>query len=91
METEIVIGPNGDAQSIYDEAFDLSCLGEVQIQRASFVEPNERGRWFADLSPVHGPMLGPFDKRSLALEAEVTWLRLHAFHQLNSQQKGTAS
>jgi hypothetical protein len=76
MVIEIVIGPSGDAQSIYDETFDFVCLGEVQIRRASFVEPDEQGRWFADLSPVRGPELGPFAKRSVALEAELIWLRL---------------
>jgi hypothetical protein len=42
--------------------------------RASHVEPDDRGRWLADLSPIGGPVLGPFDRRSEALEAEVTWL-----------------
>ena len=78
MAVEIVIGPNGDARTIYDERFDFACLGDVQIRRASFVEPDESGRWFADLSPVGGPTLGPYGKRSMALEAEVNWLRLHA-------------
>jgi len=78
MAVEIVIGPNGDARTIYDERFDFACLGDVQIRRASHVEPDESGRWFADLSPVGGPTLGPYGKRSAALEAEVEWLRLHA-------------
>ena len=78
MAVEIVIGPNGDARTIYDERFDFACLGDVQIRRASHVEPDESGRWFADLSPVGGPTLGPYGKRSMALEAEVNWLRLHA-------------
>ena len=74
---EIVISPGGSAQSIYGEEFDFACLGEVQIWRASFVEPDARGHWWADLSPVRGPMLGPFGKRSAALGEEVRWLRLH--------------
>jgi hypothetical protein len=32
------------------------------------------GRWWADLGPVSGPKLGPFDRRSQALEAEREWL-----------------
>ena len=31
----------------------------------------------ADLSPVGGPMLGPFSKRSQALNAEQDWLNSH--------------
>jgi hypothetical protein len=77
MTTEIVIGLGGDVQSIYGEEFDFACLGEVQIRRASFVEPDDQGRWFADLSPMGGPKLGPFTKRSAALDAEVQWLRCH--------------
>ena len=56
------------------EAIILSALGRVQIKRGSHVEPDEDGRWFADLAVVHGPRLGPFDRRSDALKAEVAWL-----------------
>jgi hypothetical protein len=79
MAIEIVIGPGGNARGIYDDAFDFACLGETQIRRASFVEPDHQGSWFADLSPVNGPKLGPFSKRGVALEAEIAWLRQHAF------------
>jgi hypothetical protein len=75
MPVEIIVAPGGDASSIYDEAFDFGCLGRVQIQRASHVEPDESGRWRADLSPVGGPTLGPFTLRSEALTAELQWLR----------------
>jgi hypothetical protein len=30
--------------------------------------------WFADLSPVEGPIHGPFERPSEALDAEVAWL-----------------
>ena len=39
--------------------------------------PDRNGRWLADLSPVGGPILGPYDLRSEALEAEVEWLEEH--------------
>jgi hypothetical protein len=45
--------------------------------RASLVEPDEEGRWWADLSPVDGPLLGPFRQRSQALDAEEEWLGHH--------------
>ncbi len=35
--------------------------------------------WWADLSPSKGPVLGPFDTRQAALDAEVAWLRVHEF------------
>lgn len=74
---ELVITPDGVLRCVYDEAMDLAALGDVEIRRASHVEPDAAGAWWADLSPVAGPKLGPFDKRSTALEAEVTWLRRH--------------
>ena len=71
---EIVITPNGIVKCVYGEEFDLHCLGKLQIRRGSHVEPTLDGRWTADLSPVTGPLLGPFSNRSLALKAEREWL-----------------
>jgi hypothetical protein len=74
---ELIIESSGGVRCIYDEAFDLHSLGKPVITRASHVEPNSTGRWIADLAPVDGPTLGPFDKRTDALAAEVQWLRDH--------------
>lgn len=71
---ELVISPAGRVRCLYNEAIDLSALGAVHITRASHVEPDDQGRWWADLSPVAGPRLGPFHRRSDALAAEVRWL-----------------
>ena len=57
-----------------DLATHLAALGPARIGRASHVEPDSQGRWIADLSPVGGPTLGPFDRRSETLETEVYWL-----------------
>jgi len=46
----------------------------VSIRRASYVEPDDHGQWWADLHPVGGPCLGPFPRRSAALAAELRWL-----------------
>lgn len=46
----------------------------VAIARGAHVEPDPEGRWVADLSPVRGPVLGPFSLRSQALQAEQEWL-----------------
>ena len=73
----LVVAPDGQMQCLYDETLDLSILGSVSIRRASHVEPDELGRWWADLAPVQGPILGPFLRRSDALKAEQVWLEEH--------------
>jgi hypothetical protein len=74
---ELVVQTDGSLRCLYDEAVELSALGQVTIRRASHVEPTDQGQWQADLSPVGGPVLGPFALRSEALAAEVDWLRMH--------------
>ena len=74
---ELIVWPDGNARCIYSEEIDLAALGEVDIVRASHVEPDKLGRWWADLYPIAGPRLGPFTLRSWALEAEMAWLRCH--------------
>ena len=71
---ELVINSSGDIRCVYGEDVNLSELGRLSIQRGSHVEPTADGQWTADLSPVQGPQLGPFDCRTQALEAEVAWL-----------------
>lgn len=71
---ELVITATGETRMIYQEEVDLSMLGAASIQRASHVEPDAQGRWWADLSPVNGPLLGPFEQRRMALTAEISWL-----------------
>jgi hypothetical protein len=73
-EMELVVGTDGVARCIYDEALDLRELGKLQITRASHVEPDAEGNWWADMGPVDGPVLGPFRSRSEALGAEREWL-----------------
>ena len=71
---KLVIGPNGDIRTLYCEEIDLQKLGRMQISRGSYVEPNENGQWMVDLSPLSGPTLGPYSKRSEALQAEIEWI-----------------
>ena len=71
---QLIIEPGGAVRCIYSEAINLFALGSPAISRASNVEPDEQGRWLADLSPIHGPTLGPFRHRSEALAAEQAWL-----------------
>ena len=70
----IVVDCQGDGCCLYGEAIDLATLGELAIRRASHVEPDSSGKWWADMLPVNGPKLGPFEKRSEALDAEQGWL-----------------
>ena len=71
---QVVIHPNGTIRCLYDEDIDLSTCGQLSIRRASHVEPNAHGQWFADLNPMDGPILGPFPRRSDALTAESNWI-----------------
>jgi len=74
---QIVIDGKGNGCCVYDESIPLSQLGRIKIRRGSHVEPVEGGQWIADMSPVDGPVLGPFNIRSQALAAERRWLEKH--------------
>jgi hypothetical protein len=74
---QLVIEPQGHVRCLYAEAIDLSSLGKLAVRRGSHVEPDGQGQWTADLSPVSGPVLGPFVLRSEALAAELAWLEAH--------------
>jgi hypothetical protein len=68
------VDSGGAVTCLYGEAIDLALLGTMSISRASHVEPDDAGRWWADLAPSNGPRLGPFTRRSEALDAETAWL-----------------
>ncbi len=74
---QIVVQPDGSLRCLYSEELDLRSLGQLTITRGSHVEPTADGQWTADLSPVNGPLLGPYANRSQALEAERLWLEQH--------------
>lgn len=71
---QLVISRQGIVSCIYAESLDLASLGRLSITRGSHVEPDADGQWRVDLSPVGGPVLGPFALRSTALAAELEWL-----------------
>lgn len=75
----ITISETGQARMIYhDDLAPLLAQGDATVRRASHVEPAPGGGgWTADLTPVDGPVLGPFMLRQQALDAEVAWLRQH--------------
>ena len=82
---DIIITANGQGRCIYAEDIDLSTLGKLTIRRGSHVEPTPDARWTADMSPVDGPILGPFQCWSEAIAAERDWL---ATNWLQSNQIG---
>ena len=76
------VGPH--IQAVHDDRLTAGLLAklpgaQVSIQRASHVEPKSGStEWEADMSPTHGPTLGPFPSRAAALTAEVDWINAHA-------------
>ena len=71
----LTIDRDGTAHCLYTEALPLAEIGQCAIRRASHVEPDAAGRWWADM--VDGPRLGPFTLRSAALAAEVSYLETY--------------
>lgn len=80
MATErfsLVIRPTTVVEAVYADsgASILKAIGAVSIARASHVEPNPAGKWEADMGPSGGPVLGPFNLRQEAIDAELAWLK----------------
>jgi hypothetical protein len=75
MQQIRVASKNGTLRFVYnDKMRPLLNIGVAKVKRASHVEPTPDNKWIADLSPVQGPMLGPFETREEALREEVAWL-----------------
>ena len=68
------IASQGSIRCLYSEAIDLRALGVLSIGRASRVEADEAGHWWADLAPVQGPRLGPYRLRSQALARALVYV-----------------
>lgn len=75
---KLIIGKDGrKIKCIYSDVAKpiLEALGKLNIKRVSHVEPDENGKWWADMSPLRsGIRLGPFNLRQEALDAEIKWL-----------------
>lgn len=85
---QLVIDSGGAVRCIYSEMVNLAALGSPAISRASHVEPDQQGRWWADMSPVGGDVLGPFGTRSEALISEQAWLETHWLNRPTGQRDG---
>jgi hypothetical protein len=77
---EIIITATGRGRCVYGEAIDLTALGKLAIRRGSHVESTPNSQWTADMSPVNGPVLGPFSLWSEAIAAERQWLADNWLH-----------
>lgn len=66
---KIIITPQGRARFLYQEQLSLR---PGKIERASHVEPEADGWWVTIVQD--GTRLGPFQKRSEALKAEVDYV-----------------
>jgi hypothetical protein len=73
----ISIDRAGGVRAIYSDGFNWQALGKTLIQRASNVEPDHLGWWWADMFLSNGPKIGPFARRADAIAAEVAWLEKH--------------
>lgn len=77
---KFAVRPVGVVVAVYSEdplaeALLRAVGGPGVTRRASHVEPAEDGSgWTADLTPVGGPVLEGYARRSEALKAEVAWL-----------------
>jgi hypothetical protein len=89
-EMELVVDAGGSVRCIYGEDLDLRELGKLQITRASHVEPDRDGFWWADMGPVDGPVLGPYGSRSEALGAEREWLTQRVAERPTSHASGSS-
>jgi hypothetical protein len=82
MKKRVVLIKGGRIHFIYDDAMrPLMDQGKTEVRRASYVEPINTPvgvKWQADMSPVGGPVLGPFDLRQQALDREIEWLNEHS-------------
>lgn len=75
-EHVVTITDAGRLKCLYaDELLPVLQLGTVEIVRASYVEPDAEGQWWADLWPQGGGTLGPFPTQRAALDAEREWLQ----------------
>jgi len=83
-ELQIRVKEN-EVRFIYsDYLIGLMNQGESVIKRASMVEPSNN-KWFADLSPIGGPKLGPFDTRKEALNEEVEYINNNKIPKPNNE------
>jgi hypothetical protein len=75
-QLKILVTQKGTLKFIHDDSLKIILdQGTALVRRASHVEPSPDGKqWSADMTPVGGDVLGPFDTKKKALAAEIKWL-----------------
>lgn len=77
-----VVVSNGCIRMVHQDNIvkEIQGKGRVVTKRASHVEWDNDGQcWYADMSPVDGPMLTGYETRDDALAAERAWLFEHGY------------
>jgi hypothetical protein len=57
----------------------MSCGRAIIWEHGIPITINGVDQWYADLLPVRGPVIGPYDSKQEALDAEVEWLKAHNY------------
>jgi hypothetical protein len=83
---ELVVDAGSGVRCVYGEELDLREFGKLQITRASHVEPDADGFWWADMAPVDGPVLWPFMNQTEVLQVERGWLVGHTVETASNQR-----
>jgi len=80
----ITVKPDGTIQFIHDDRLrGLLQQGVASLRRVSHVEPGDptKGQnpleWYTEMLAGGGRVLGPFETRQGALDAEVEWVNTH--------------
>lgn len=80
---KLLVSPEGVITAIYsDDLVPLIKEAEkVNISRASHVEPDDKGQWWATMKPFgEEVLLGPFETHKEAITEEVNYLEERLFN-----------
>lgn len=81
-DLEVIVNEDGSIVFIHnDDLHDLllSAFPQMETRRASHVEPDARGGWSVDASPLLGKstIIANRNRRDDAIAAEIDWLKKH--------------
>ncbi|MGH7307393.1 MAG: hypothetical protein ACREK6_01730 [Candidatus Rokuibacteriota bacterium] len=89
MFDAFTLRPDGTVVGLYTDAIDLRALGHIRAERASAVEWDEVAQAWRARILATGEVLGPFQRREEAVDAERRVLAAH-LHSLASPPERTA-
>lgn len=70
-------GPYKDEKLPFDTERKILLARNTTEQSGQLRKLLPKDRWYADMLPVNGPVLGPYDDKETALAEEVVWLKAH--------------